>query len=1330
MASWDDYTVGWICALPLELTAAKATLDQIHSSLPGDAAANDTDSYILGSISGHNVVVACLSSGETGGPVSASIVAAQMRVHFSAIRLILQVGIAGGVPSMKEDIRLGDIVVNRPTADSPSTLTHHSEKRATNDQPLTTKTWNKPSNLLLTATGRVETNAILGKSQIPRYVSEIVQKDSSFTRPDPTQDILFQPDYDHVKGEDDCHHCDIGSVVIRQPREMQNPIVHYGLVASSNQLICHGSTRDKLAAKHGILAFETEAAELEDTDTVIVIRGICDYADSHRSKIWQTYSAAAAAAYAKEMLSLISAASRKISPATAIDSSIAAILDALLLTRPDVDRSSLIALKGRRVEGTCDWIVRHPHYRRWLEGDEAPLLRISGGPGKGKTMLAIFLTEELQPIVDSTGNVLLYYFCTNRDKRRNSTITILRGVLYQWLSLQPNLAAHLHNYFDGSEKTKYTISSFESLWELFLIFLNQMGPCKIVCVLDGLDECEEESLKQLLDTLDNHFLESDKRPKALLKVILLSRPQPESIETKLHRFPRIALEDSNAEVGQDVEKYIFAKVAELASEQNLSEDKLLQIRQTMMKSADGTFLWVGFVADELKGRSWRKINDILHGVPKSLGGIYRRLLLQIQNKDKLVPILQWIVLAARPLTVHELAMVVEIQGSASPMSAEIVRDRLAACGLMVKIDDDVVNLVHESAREFFRSDQVKSENIEVFYMDSSTHRTLLRTCLDIIEKNYKSLGSINDATHHNDLLTYASLYWPDHFRYMFNSAEARSELSRQFFRPESPVREDWWRFYWEREQYGGAPPTFTLLHLAAFFGHLGWAKILLKRHSGDDLSFHRPVSLGDSHGRTPLFWAAARGHREVVELLLDHGARINTRDRSKLSALHIAVTGVHKDVVSLLLDRSARMEGKDSYGDTPLTRAIQIGSKDIVKLLLEHGARIDRLPANSGTTSLSGSRTPVEERTRELLQLQDQLLAARFEDQSRLVNLMLRIWTVSLHISPVFHLVSSYFRHWSINRRWDVLQDLVKNNETGKMRKWSQSFMVFANQLAKARNAKNVEAVLSLTVRVFEEVSIPSLAALLVMGILVGSNFLIITVQCKWREGMDIISRIYAQWCLIAFRRGPTEALDHGVRQYLADLDACMQRKRKKETVDRLEALFNSLYAILCTRERQPIEHLLTLFTAYFEGFIGGAWEEVMFRDASQAFANELDAISECRDSPRLSLYLSIFLQMAKCSSSKNRDWFFELPPASCLILCQSNPSAYHWLICEGVPEALSSLIFQEQGPAQKQAFKTFVECLIVGKQHGLSMTAASRQTVKRNLDTIEGLDGMLDQIF
>jgi nucleoside phosphorylase len=69
----------------------------------------------------------------------------------------------------------------------------------------------------------------------------------------------------------------------------------------------HGDTRDRLPQKDGILCFEMEAAGLMDNFPCLVIRGICDYADSHKNKQWQEYAAATAAAYAKELLSVIPA---------------------------------------------------------------------------------------------------------------------------------------------------------------------------------------------------------------------------------------------------------------------------------------------------------------------------------------------------------------------------------------------------------------------------------------------------------------------------------------------------------------------------------------------------------------------------------------------------------------------------------------------------------------------------------------------------------------------------------------------------------------------------------------------------------------------------------------------------------------------------------------------------------------------------------------------------------------------------------------------------------------------------------------------------------------
>src|SRR5690242_6659188 len=97
----EDYTVGWVCALPIELAAAAEMLDEEHHDLPYDA--NDSNLYTLGCIGEHNVVIACLPAGQTGIK-SAAVVATQMKSKFISIRFSLMVGIGGGVPSAESDI--------------------------------------------------------------------------------------------------------------------------------------------------------------------------------------------------------------------------------------------------------------------------------------------------------------------------------------------------------------------------------------------------------------------------------------------------------------------------------------------------------------------------------------------------------------------------------------------------------------------------------------------------------------------------------------------------------------------------------------------------------------------------------------------------------------------------------------------------------------------------------------------------------------------------------------------------------------------------------------------------------------------------------------------------------------------------------------------------------------------------------------------------------------------------------------------------------------------------------------------------------------------------
>jgi nucleoside phosphorylase len=308
MFSHDDYTVGWICAIPLEMAAARAMLDNSHTSLP--IRQNDHNTYTLGRIGEHNVVVTCLPSG-VYGTTSATTVASQMLSTFRSIRFGLMVGIGGGAPSKESDIRLGDVVVSNPTTRFGGVVQYDYGETVKDGHLERTGTLNKPPPVLLTAVARLEADHKLRASRIPFFLSEMVDKyplmEARYTHRGRQQDRLFEAEYDHNESDDTCDGCDASKLVVRSVRSGNDPMIHYGLIASGNQVMKHGRTRNQWARELGILCFETEAAGLMDDFPCLVVRGISDYADSHKNKQWQEYAAATAAAYTKELLSVIPA---------------------------------------------------------------------------------------------------------------------------------------------------------------------------------------------------------------------------------------------------------------------------------------------------------------------------------------------------------------------------------------------------------------------------------------------------------------------------------------------------------------------------------------------------------------------------------------------------------------------------------------------------------------------------------------------------------------------------------------------------------------------------------------------------------------------------------------------------------------------------------------------------------------------------------------------------------------------------------------------------------------------------------------------------------------
>ena len=289
----------------VELAPVEAMLDEVHQSLP---TSRDKNSYTLGRIGAHNVVIAVMP--EIGNN-SAAMVATQLLNDFKSIRFGLLVGIGGGIPGEDEDdIRLGDVVVSKPTAKLPGVVQFDRGKILSNGKFERTGALTKPPAVLLANVHKLEAQHIRIGNQISKYLSEMWERypnmRGKYAFPGMDHDQLFEATYNHNVGKT-CQQCDRSKVVQRIPRENSAPEIHYGTIGSANEVIKDSETRDKLRKDLGILCVEMEAAGLMDEFSCLVIRGICDYADSHKNKSWQSYAAATAAAYAKELLSIIPA---------------------------------------------------------------------------------------------------------------------------------------------------------------------------------------------------------------------------------------------------------------------------------------------------------------------------------------------------------------------------------------------------------------------------------------------------------------------------------------------------------------------------------------------------------------------------------------------------------------------------------------------------------------------------------------------------------------------------------------------------------------------------------------------------------------------------------------------------------------------------------------------------------------------------------------------------------------------------------------------------------------------------------------------------------------
>jgi nucleoside phosphorylase len=292
----EEFALAVICPLEVEALAMIRQLDKDYGSV-----FSDDCHFILGGIGERNIVITSLPAGRQGHS-SAAIAAQQTKTKFSSIQHILLVGIAGGVPSIKNDIRLGDVVVSFPTGKYGGVVQYDFGKEEIffkhNGQI------NSVPQQLLAYLTSIKLRHGYNDKKIPKYINYLeTQISDNLEMPKSYSDQLFSATYVHQGGHD-CTSCDENQAQIREPRK--HPRVHYGLIASGNRVMKNGQQRDRYNQDHdgNILAYEMEAAGLMNFTPCLVIRGISDYSDSHKppGKTWHVFAAAAAASYAREFI--------------------------------------------------------------------------------------------------------------------------------------------------------------------------------------------------------------------------------------------------------------------------------------------------------------------------------------------------------------------------------------------------------------------------------------------------------------------------------------------------------------------------------------------------------------------------------------------------------------------------------------------------------------------------------------------------------------------------------------------------------------------------------------------------------------------------------------------------------------------------------------------------------------------------------------------------------------------------------------------------------------------------------------------------------------------
>ncbi|KAJ5663650.1 hypothetical protein N7507_004381 [Penicillium longicatenatum] len=632
-----------------------------------------------------------------------------------------------------------------------------------------------------------------------------------------------------------------------------------------------------------------------------------------------------------------------------------------------------------RVVGTCDWFLKHGEYQKWRAQARSSLLWVSADPGYGKSVLAKFLVEHLRQSKSEDGRpelVCHFFFKCDSDEQRK-TVYALRALLHQIFIDDPALLRHAFSSFESKDTAM--VDDLDTLWDIFVAVVSDREATNLLCILDGLDELERRSQGDFLERLNKLYNKKDPLARPFVKTIVLSRPENliKTCFTRNVATVRLRGENETEAISKDVEYVVRSHMDDLKA-QGLPQNLLTKIQKALIHKADRTFLWTTLIINLLKdaamdGASENELKELISN--RDIDNVYAVLLSRSTSQDRTKRLLQMVLGARQPLTLRELNVALAVSPQhpsfrklGSELKVPMENYIKATCGHFIRIINERVYLVHQTAREYLlqQNEDVKS-SLGPWYRSlnqAECDNVLLRSCISYMFLYTVAEDEVHGMPMSDLIFPYASKHWYLHCQN--NNLDIFQEILDVSLHMHGrwPEYNYGWSFAhnlilrWDNWRFAGADSEG------------GWKDLGTTATSALDAIIRTLLCDGrvcvqahNCEGRTLLHYAVAGGSITLVKALLRKGAIIAAKDHYLNSPLHLAAvsdileddSGVYRArtmfysrpvtetqrIINYLIAQGADIEAYGHKGRTPLMQATRLGYVGFVDVLCSHGANVN-----------------------------------------------------------------------------------------------------------------------------------------------------------------------------------------------------------------------------------------------------------------------------------------------------------------------------------------------------------------------------------------------------